>query len=323
LEIIQAHVAVGRRDYSGRGPRASLRAGEEVMDRKKIKGLLQGAVDMHVHCAPDTVPRKLDAMDVALHAKRAGLRAVVLKSHAYNTAPVAALVESRVPGVRVLGGVALNHPVGGVNPAAVDAALRLGAKVVWMPTVSARNHVERVRSSPNGGHLRSLHGGRGEGLTILDSSGRILPEVLEVIRLVRDADGVLATGHLGLPEVKALAEASYGEGLRKLVITHPELEITRIPDEDQRELASLGAYFERCWFASSKLGPGLDPCVIARSIREVGAGSTILSSDMGQVENSLPVEEFEAFLRALLRCGVQEDEISLMIRENPIQLLGL
>ena len=42
-----------------------------------------------------------------------------------------------VPGIRVFGGLVLNFPVGGLNPFAVDSYVRLGAKEVWMPSLSA------------------------------------------------------------------------------------------------------------------------------------------------------------------------------------------
>src|SRR3712207_1634667 len=96
--------------------------------------LLEGAVDTHVHSAPDLVERKLDDFEVARQARERKMAAVVLKNHFLSTALRARLVEEQVSGVRVLGSVVLNQPMGGMNPWAVEAAARGGAKVVWMPT---------------------------------------------------------------------------------------------------------------------------------------------------------------------------------------------
>ncbi len=289
---------------------------------KFFKKLLSGAVDMHVHFSPDTLPRKLDALEVAREAAQAGMAALVLKSHAYNTAPLAEVVEKLVGGVRVFGSIVLNRAVGGINPDAVRAALSLGAKVIWMPTISAANHQKALRSSPRAVHLGRL-GMETTGLSILDPEGKIMPEVVEIVRLIRDAQAVLASGHLALVEVKSLVECAAQEGLKRFIVTHPELDITWIPDQDQKELAAKGALFERCWFSSSPSGLGQDPSIIANSIKSVGAESTIISSDMGQVGNPSPVEGLALFLKELLDRGISPEEIELMSKHTPKKLLGL
>ena len=43
---------------------------------------------------------------------------------------------------RCFGGIVLNNSVGGLNCNAIDAAIAMGAKIVWMPTVSAKNHMD-------------------------------------------------------------------------------------------------------------------------------------------------------------------------------------
>lgn len=42
----------------------------------------------------------------------------------------------------------LNSCIGGINSVAVENALKLGAKVVWLPTASARNHLEKLGTLP-------------------------------------------------------------------------------------------------------------------------------------------------------------------------------
>src|SRR5688500_18689373 len=98
---------------------------------------LTGAIDLHLHSAPDVRPRKLDDLAVARAAAARGIRAILLKSHVTLTADRAYLVEQVVPGIRVFGGLALNHAVGGINPVAVETALRMGAAEIWMPTLSS------------------------------------------------------------------------------------------------------------------------------------------------------------------------------------------
>jgi len=285
--------------------------------------ILFGSIDMHLHCAPDTVPRKLDALELAQKAKDAGMKAIVLKSHAYPTTPLAAMVEKTVSGIRVLGGLALNDPVGGINPQAVRSAIALGAKVIWMPTISARHQLKGMRTTSARAHMAKLGRGSAEGISIVNASGEVMPEVVEVITLVKEARIILASGHLSREEIKALAKETRRAGLRKFVVTHPEFDLTWMSNEEQRELLRYGAFFERCYFAASELGGSLDPSVIAESITQVGPESTILSSDLGQVGNPDPLEGFREYAEEVLNCGIREEALHLMIRENPSRLLGI
>ena len=116
-----------------------------------------GAIDMHCHPFPDLFPRLADDIDIAIAARDAGLKALMLKCHHESTVSRAYLIQRIVPGIRVFGGVVLNSYVGGINPAAVEAALRLGGKEVWMPTIDAGYHAE-------------VHGGTG-GYAVARASG--------------------------------------------------------------------------------------------------------------------------------------------------------
>src|ERR1700679_593183 len=81
---------------------------------------LAGAIDIHVHAAPDSTPRSIDAIDLARLAKARGMRGLVLKNHYESTAALAYLVRKVVPGIEIFGGIDLNRSVGGINPAAVE-----------------------------------------------------------------------------------------------------------------------------------------------------------------------------------------------------------
>src|SRR5687767_7121390 len=99
--------------------------------------LLRGAIDTHVHSFPDVVARKLDDLALVEQARAAGMRGILLKSHVFSTAERAWLLRKLYPDFLTFGGITLNHSVGGLNPKAVEAALKLGAVQVWMPTLSA------------------------------------------------------------------------------------------------------------------------------------------------------------------------------------------
>src|SRR5687767_14645439 len=100
-----------------------------MADKETVRGLLKGTFDTHVHAGPDLLPRRFTDIDVAKLAQERGFGGFVLESHHSPTADRASLIRSMFPGVNVYGAIALNNPVGGINPTAVDIQARLGAKV--------------------------------------------------------------------------------------------------------------------------------------------------------------------------------------------------
>src|ERR1700722_4195857 len=60
---------------------------------------LAGVIDIHVHSAPDSTPRSIDAIDLARLAKARGVRGLVLKNHYEPTASLAYIVRKEVPGI--------------------------------------------------------------------------------------------------------------------------------------------------------------------------------------------------------------------------------
>jgi hypothetical protein len=111
---------------------------------------LDGVIDLHVHAGPDVRPRKMSGLELARAARAAGMRGFLFKNHHAPTAISAGVLREAVPGLAVFGGVALNRSVGGLNPEAVEAALRMGAAAVWLPTLDAE-HERAYRGRPGTG----------------------------------------------------------------------------------------------------------------------------------------------------------------------------
>jgi len=272
--------------------------------------ILQGAIDTHVHSSPDVIPRQLDDLQLVEQARRAGMRALVLKNHSCPTCDRAYLLNHLQGDVKVFGGLVLNDTVGGFNPRAVETALKMGGTEIWMPTKSAANH-------------QQFFGGR-NGLTVLQGT-RLHPEVRDIIRLVADAGAILATGHLSPDESCVLVEEALAAGVRRISITHPEWGATAMPATMQRRLAQdEGVFFERCLVSTL---PGARHTVpfatIAQQIRFVGVGSTIAATDHGLPKALAPVDAMRAYIRQLAESGFSRPEIEKMVRDNPARLLQL
>ena len=270
-------------------------------------------MDLHVHALPDVVPRILDAMELLAQAEKFGMKAIVLKCHHTHTANLTWLIEHVRPSrTKFFGALVLNSSCGGLNPAAVEVAIKLGAKIIWMPTQSAAHH------------LGSYGGDPSTGIRVVDARGNVLPEVSSIIEKIAEADIILATGHISPEETVALVERAKDLHLGKILVTHAE-HIVKIPIDVQKHLADEGAYIEHGWF-STTLNAGkfqVDSREIYRQIAEVGPKSCILTSDGGQKGIPTPAEGFRIFIDTMLDYGLTQEEIDTMTKKNPSSLLGL
>lgn len=278
---------------------------------------LSGAIDLHVHSAPDVYPRSLTDFELALAAEAAGMRALLLKSHHTLTADRAALVSPRV-GIDVFGGLTLNWTVGGLNPVAVETAIRFGAREIWMPTIHAKHclevaRVEMFREEVGKGH---------EGITAIDPDGTPHPRLLAILEMMRDADVILGTGHLAPTESLHLLRRARGLGLRRLLVTHPQMSFTRFSEEQMVEAVRLGAMLEldalSCW---PHWPDSVSAAEAAAVIRNVGPGHCVLGSDGGQRNNPAPPRMLRDFAAALHREGVARSDLRTMLCDNPARLL--
>lgn len=246
--------------------------------------LLEGAVDIHVHYAPDPFKeRRADAVQVARAAKEAGMRGLVFKSHEFSSQPIAYIVNRVVPDIAVMGGVVLNTHVGGLNPLAVEVTARMGGRVVWMPTFTSR--ANRAAEHQEG------------GISLVDARGHLRPEVFTILELVKQYDMVLATGHVSTQETMLLVDEACNMGINRIVVTHGTslTKLTGLSVEDMKTLAQKGAFIEHC----------------------------ILSTDFGQDMHPMPAEGLRMGIAMLLQTGLDEVEVGMAVKDTPSRLLGL
>ncbi len=283
---------------------------------------ITGAVDLHCHPFPDLFPRLADDFDIVRAARDAGMRAILLKCHHESTVSRAYLMQRVFPDIRVCGGIVLNYYVGGLNAAAVEAALRLGGKEVWMPTIDAGYHAE-VHGGTGG--YDSQRGGRSraEGIWVTDSDGTLRPEVIEVLELVAEHGAILGTCHLAPREIVALVRGARAAGVEKIVITHPHFRVPNLDIDTLEEVALLGAMPE---FGYCTVSPAWHVATIDKivaSIERIGASRCLLVSDTGQRHNPLPSEALRIFAQCVFEKGIPLDDVTSMISRNPLDLLEL
>lgn len=273
---------------------------------------LRGAIDIHVHSAPDSIARSVDALEAARLARAAGMRAIVLKNHYDPTAGLAFIVRKEVPGVEVFGGIDLNLPVGGINAAAVEHMTQVSGgwgRIVWMPTFDAENQVRFSKEN--------------RPFVSVSRNGDLLPEVKTVMSIIAKRGLVLATGHSSAAEGLMLLREGRRQGVQHMVVTHAMNTPISMDVSQMQEAAKQGAFIE---FVGGSLTTRDAPQRMDRfadAIRKIGPEFCILSSDLGQRGNALPPEGFAAFIIALRTRGFSEQELDRMTRQNPARLLGL
>ena len=283
-----------------------------------IDKLVAGSIDMHLHPGLSPGLSRVDVIEAARQAQQAGMKAIVLKSHNYTAAAVAIIVNQLVPGIRVFGSVCLDYEIGGINSHALESSAQLGAKVVWMPTFSSTNSINMMRAL--GLPLK------GEGFSILDEAGKLVPEMEPILSLIKKYDMVLATGHISPQEVIVLVKEAQRIGIKKIVITHPtdkEFMEKVLSIEELQQLAKIGAFMEFTIVGMLPNEFGHDPAQVAQVIKTIGPEHCILSTDLGQPQNPLPVEGMRLLISTMLHHGITPEEIELMVKVNPAGLLGL
>ncbi|HWW63493.1 MAG TPA: DUF6282 family protein [Sphingomonadaceae bacterium] len=288
------------------------RNGQPSVDQHLTDPILTGAIDLHAHYGPDTYHRQWDAFEIARLAKERGMRGLVLKSHWTESATLANLIRKygNVPGLEVFGGLVLNTTVGGINPQAVRFFAEVEgkyAKIVWMPTHDSEHEVKfRKEKRP---YVR------------VSVDGHLLPQVLEVLDLIKHYDLTLATGHVTAKEMLQIVSAAHQRGITRIIITHPNLGpmFTSPSTDEMRQAVAMNAYVE---VVSSELRRDQKESFV-QLIRTLGPAHIVVATDSGITGTPNHPDALAQSIAFLRSSGFTENELDLMFRKNPARVLGL
>lgn len=259
------------------------------MKKSKKINPLQGFVDTHIHTAPDTRPRLLNDIEVALDSKNEKMKAIIIKSHAESTVGRAKLA-SISSGFNVFGGICLNKNVGGLNSYAVKKTAEMGGKIVWLPTTSYPE-------------------------ISIDND-----EMEDILHIIAQNKMILATGHLNVDDTFKVIDTARSFGIWKILINHPLTRVVGASIDEQIEMAKY-AFLEHCFVACMEKHDNINPQIIADSIREVGYKKCIMATDFGQEHNPKPTTGMMLFVNSMIENTISEDEIFTMCSLNPSRLL--
>jgi hypothetical protein len=267
--------------------------------------------------------RNMDDIDVAQLAKSRGMRGILIKNHISETASRAALVMKVVPGIEVYGGIVLNSAVGGVNPTAVEWMHRFygsRGKVVWLPTFESDKHVKTF-GKPDA-----------KGLMVAPN-GQVSPEMEAILKIIARENLVLATGHVHPEEIVAVVKKGKELGVKNMLITHGLTNVPGLSMAQAKEVTDMGAVIEIC-FLQFQAGPNaplaflthwtqINARHVAQAVKEFGAKSVIVSTDLGQSANITHPDGIEVAIAAMKKEGISDADIDIMMRKNPARMLGL
>lgn len=287
--------------------------------------LLKNAIELHVHSFPSIFSRKQTDWELIEDVQQAGMSGVVLKAHEGQTYDRATLLREKYPNLHIYGGLVCNAFSGGLSPIAVDMAIQMGAKIIWMPTISAQQHQKYYSRRSTGQLFDSEKPLRGQtiGINIWGDDHRLKREVYEILHLIAENEVILATGHLAPLEVECLVAEAKQVGVNKILVQHADLGIAQIPLDMQKKLVQQGCFIEKCYLSC---GPDFNSITLehmAESIRVLGASSCVMVTDYGQKHNVAPVQALGDFIQCMLDQGISEKEIEQMVSSNPRILLNL
>ena len=160
----------------------------------------------------------------------------------------------------------------------------------------------------------------------MSRNGQLLPETVEVLKLIAREKVVLATGHSSAAEDLMLVREAKKLGIAQIVVTHPLAAAIHMSIADMREAAQLGAWLELCGNAVLPTQPADGRIPVAeyvKTIRAVGVEHMILSGDFGQAVNPPHPEAWRQFLEIMGKAGISAADLDLMTKKNPAGLLGL
>lgn len=297
-----------------------------------VTDLLKGAIDLHVHSAPDLLPRKMDDLEMAQRIIKAGMAGFAAKSHYFSTAERAKTARKLYPECNTIGTITLNSSVGGINPMAVEMAARSEARLVWFPTVDAEQEQEHLASIigkpdaklPFWARIQIEMKEQGiiaPPINILTKDGKLTQQTLDVLDVIAKYRLILATGHLSHAETFELVRVAHEKKIERIVVTHVDFPTTFYSIEDQKKLVSYGAFMEHCY--TTPATGKVDWSVSIEQINAIGSRHVILATDLGQPAAVYPDEGLEIYVSKLLSAGVDEPDIVRMAVTNPTLLANL
>ena len=275
--------------------------------KNSIKEFVEGSYDLHVHSAPSYVKRTIDDIDLIKKASTYKMDGVLIKNHYEPTSGRSELINTHFNFfTKAYGGVVLNSTVGGINPYACESALKMGAKIVWLPTRDAENSLRY-------GNMKGDFFNR-EGISVVDEKGKLIKSFKEVVEVVKKYDATLATGHISLEESLKVCDYAIKKNV-KVVLTHPDWNRTKIPIDIQIDLGKKGVFIEKVWANLDDGDCSADEFL--NVMNQLDFNNTFITTDRGYYTKKPPFESLVDCIEFLIEKGVDGRNIEKILKITP------
>jgi hypothetical protein len=280
---------------------------------------LEGMYDLHVHPAPSIQRRRFTALEAIRLANEERMAGVLFLDHTYNTTTMAETINEMGFQTKAFGTIMLNEAVGGLSPSVVEIALALGTKQIQMPTYSSKAHQDAYGDDQKIFPYKK----RVKPMYVLDDRGRLIPEVEEIIELMKGTNSFLASGHLSPLEVDSLVKRAKEAGCR-VMICGVSTDMPGYPLDAQKKWADDQVFMEHDYMAVTDVPHIRTPiATIVGQIRAIGAERCVIGTDAGNMKLPDNVAAMRDFVRRLIEGGLNDNEIAIITRRNPGILLGV
>lgn len=286
----------------------------------ELTDMLEGMYDTHIHAAPDSYGwRVRTEADVARKAVDYKFGGLVFKGQGAPTSYRQAFVQELADlyaeqqekrKIDIFAGVCCSSQVGGYNPAAVEASFAVGGKYVWTPSKDSDfQHIAENNPVP--------------GVKCVDENGDLIPEIHEIFKLIAEHDGVLGIGHQSTRERFLMIALAQEMGVKRIVLEHVQMHITRMSIPQLKEAAKAGVYLGLAAVAGycNYVMPHVDNQEACRWIRDIGPEHFVAQTDMTQLQNPDPVEGIRIMAKILLSQGLSVKDLQTIYVKNPRDLL--
>ena len=118
---------------------------------------------------------------------------------------------------------------------------------------------------------------------VVSRNGKLIPEVFEVLDLIKEHNLTLATGHVTPEEVLTIMAEAKQRGITRIIVTHPLLgeQFTDMSLPQMQEAVKLGGAIEITAGTVSRDGPAKTRAI--EVIKTLGTQNVFIASDSGLV----------------------------------------
>ena len=158
---------------------------------------------------------------------------------------------------------------------------------------------------------------------IVSRNGKLIPEVLEVLDLIKERNLTLATGHVEPEEALEIMAEAKQRGITRIIVTHPLLgpQFTSMSVPQLQESVKLGGAIEITAGAFFRDGPAKTHAI--EVIKTLGAPNVFVGSDSGLVGTPNHPDALAMAAKSLRAAGFSEQDLNRMFKETPARLVGL